>query len=269
MIGRLLTLAAAISSSAAPAQTAPKQPTGKWTVDFADHECILARPYGRTTKDTLILAFKKLPMEAGIGVYVFKYGGKRSMNDRKAELDFGGGKPVESGFSAFPLESGLRMIALGVEDGAYNAAVRSGLVHVGVPREMSETFAVPGLGPALKVLDQCALSLGEIWGIPKDQQLRVATPAKWINREGLFSSNDYPAAALKNDASGKTVLRLMVDEAGKPSDCIILKPSGERSLDSRSCGIMTRRAQFEPARDIAGKPMRSVSVTTINWLLFN
>lgn len=268
MIVRALVLGALLLSTAA-AEPQPRAPTGKWTVDFADHDCILARPYGKTTKDTLILAFKKLPMETGIGVYVFKYGGKRSMGGGKAELDFGEGKPVESGFSAFLLESGLRMIALGVEDGAYNLAATSGLVHVSVPHEVNETFAVPGLGAALKVLDQCALNLGELWGIPKDQQLRVATPAKWINRKGLFSSYDYPMAALKNDASGKTVLRLTIDEAGKPSDCIILKPSGDRSLDSRSCGIMTRRAQFEPARDMAGKPMRSVSVTAINWLLFN
>lgn len=269
MIGRVTLCAAALISSAAPAQTAPKQPTGKWVVEFADHDCILSRPYGTTAKGTLILSLRKMPMETGIALLVIKYGGHHEMTGGKAELDFGTGEPLETHFGAYSTTSDLRMIWIGVTDESYRGATKSGVVRVSAPREVREAFAVPGLGPALKLLDQCAMNLGELWGIPKEQQLRVSKPAKLTNPEGLFSSSDYPTSALRKDVTGKTVLRLMVDEAGKPTDCVILKPSGDKALDNRSCGVLMHRAQYEPAQDLEGKPMRSLAVTAINWILAN
>jgi outer membrane biosynthesis protein TonB len=143
------------------------------------------------------------------------------------------------------------------------------VIHVSVPGEVDQSFAVPGIGPALKLLDQCAANLGELWGIPKEQQKRVVKPAKLINRETLFNSGDYPVGAFKKDVSGKTVVRYFVDGRGVPSECLVLKPSGSKDLDSRSCAILMSRARFEPARDINDKPMRSVAVLDINWLLMN
>ena len=265
MFGRVLALCALLINVGA---TGPeiRPPTDKWTVEFADHDCILSRPYERTMKDSLILSFKKLPMEPGIDVYVFKYRGSSEIKDGKAQLDFGSGKPNEMRFIAYPTLSGMRMISLRVEDDSYKAAIQSGQIGVSIPREVHETFAVPGLGPALKLLDQCALNLGELWGIPKEQQLRVEVPAK-LDMHRLFSSSDYPNSAIRKEASGRTVLRVTVDEAGKPLDCVILKSSGEKSLDTRSCTVLMSRAQYRPAQDAEGKPIRSVTVTVIDWML--
>jgi TonB family protein len=265
MIGRILALCALLINVAAT-EPEVRAPTGKWTVEFADHDCILSRPYERTRNDSLILSFKKLPVEPGIDLFVFKYRGGGEIRDGKADLNFGSGRPGETKFVAYPTVAGLRMIVLHVDDDAYKAAVQSGQVRLSVPREVHETFAVPGLGPALKLLDQCALNLGELWGIPKEQQLRVSAPAK-LDTRSLFSSGDYPISAIRKEASGRTVLRVTVDEVGKPLDCVILKSSGEKSLDTRSCTVLMRRAQYQPAQDVAGKPIRSVSVTIIDWML--
>ena len=256
-------------SAAVAAAPEPTQPTGKWTVEFADHDCILARPYGTTAKDTLILAFRKLPMSTGISIDIFKSGGQRAWGGGKAELYFGVDEPIQTGFAAYLVTSGLRRIDLWVADDSYKQAVRSGFVQVRVPHEINKTFAVPGLGPALSLLDQCALNLGELWGIPNDQQMRVGKPAKMINPYEVFHSSDYPDSAIREEASGRIVLRYLVDEAGKPSDCLILKSSGNRALDSKSCTLLIRRARFDPAQDAGGTSMSSLGVMRIDWLLFN
>lgn len=268
MIVRVLAASVMLLNVAA-AEPKMLAPTGKWMVEFADHDCILSRHYGTGPKDALILSFKKLPMETGIEVYVFKSGKKHEMRAGKAKLAFGAGQPAETRYGAYLAGTGLRTINLVVEDESYRAAIRSGVVHVSVPREVAASFAVPGIGPALQLLDQCALNLGELWGIPKEQQQRMSTAAKLtMPWHTLFVSSDYPAIALKEDASGRSIVRYAIDESGRPSDCVVLKSSGNSSLDSRACSVLMKRARFEPARDREGKPMRSLAVTGINWLLY-
>jgi outer membrane biosynthesis protein TonB len=47
----------------------------------------------------------------------------------------------------------------------------------------------------------------------------------------------------------------------------LLKSSGNKFLDAASCSKLVKRARFEPALDIQGRPMRSISITAINWFL--
>jgi hypothetical protein len=44
--------------------------------------------------------------------------------------------------------------------------------------------------------------------------------------------------------------------------CTILKATQTEQLESPACKVM-QRAQFEPARDAAGQPFRSLYVTSI------
>lgn len=265
-MGRVLAFAVLGMSSAAAAE--PKQPTGKWVAEFGDHQCILSRTYG-TPKDVLILAFQKLPTQTGVELIVLKAGKRLDLTHGRARVAFLKDTPLEVRFGAYRVGPNLRRISLGIEDKSYRDAALSGAISLSIPKELEEDFAVPGFGPALEVMDQCAVNLGEVWGIPKEHQKRVSRPAKLIEPGSLFDSNDYPMGALKEDASGRTVMRFLVDENGRPSDCIMLKSSGNKFLDAASCSKMLNRARFEPALDADGRPMRSVSITAINWFLVN
>jgi hypothetical protein len=91
----VIALAAAAVSSATFAASEPKQPTSKWTVEFADHDCILSRFYSFDPKDALILTFKQLPMQTGIDLYVLKHGTNVDMRSAKATVDFGAGRRLK------------------------------------------------------------------------------------------------------------------------------------------------------------------------------
>ena len=267
MFARVLACAVLLSTSGIAAAADPKQPTGKWVAEFGDHQCVLSRAYG-TADNALILAFQKLPTQTGIELTVLKTGKSTTLaNSGLARVGFRKGSSVEVAFGAYRLRSGIRRISVGIDDESYRAATESGAVSLSIPKELEEDFVLPGFGPALKVLDQCVVNLGEVWGISKDLQARVSKPAKLIEPKSLFDSNDYPDGALKEDASGKTIVRYVVDEAGRSSDCVVLKSSGNKLLDLATCSKLLKRARFEPALDAKGRPMRSVSVTAVNWLI--
>ena len=60
-------------------------------------------------------------------------------------------------------------------------------------------------------------------------------------------------------------MTLLVDETGALKDCTVDETSGIASLDAMGCLVFMERAKFTPARDAAGKPVRSVVSTSITW----
>ena len=247
-----------------------RTPTAKWMVEFADNDCIVSRYYGTSRDDAVILAFKRVPMQDGIDVYLIKDNPKtNAWRNGRAKIDFGSGKPIDAKFGAFEVTSGLRRIALSIEDESYRTAVQSGRVSLIIPGESDDSFAVPNFGGALKLLDLCVANLSDAWGIPKDQQTRIKVKAKPAGSwDRIFVSQDYPPDAMQANASGRTVVRYAVDETGHPSDCVVLKQSGTPSLDQRTCSVLMRRGRFKPALDANDKPMRSLMVTGVGWLMF-
>lgn len=95
---------------------------------------------------------------------------------------------------------------------------------------------------------------------------RVSQAAKARgNLVALFSNDDYPAAALRNEEQGTTVVRLTIGPDGRVSDCAITSSSGSSSLDNTTCSILRRRARFTPAKDQAGNPISDTYTQRIRW----
>lgn len=69
----------------------------------------------------------------------------------------------------------------------------------------------------------------------------------------LFSEDDYPVSALRDDEEGPVSVVLDVTTDGRVGACHVQQSSGSQSLDDATCSIMQRRARFTPARDQYGK----------------
>lgn len=261
-------VAAALVSGSTHASEVVRHPTSKWLVEFADNECLLSRSYGNDRKQ-LILTFEQSPMEKGIAIYVLKTGNKSEMNNGLAQVSFRNGFSEDVTFGAYLIaKKALRRILIVVQNESFKAAAASERLTISVPGEVRETFAIPGFGAALKVMDQCVVDLGKHWGISAEDQLRLAEPARPLKPLGkYFSANDYPLKALKDHATGRTNVRIAVDQSGRPTDCVVMKASGNDTLDRETCRILLQRARFEPATDVGGKPMKSVIVTAVTWIL--
>ena len=88
------------------------------------------------------------------------------------------------------------------------------------------------------------------------------------NLNSLFSTDDYPQSAIRNEERGTTAVRLTVGPDGRVTDCSVTSSSGSSALDSTTCSILRRRARFTPAKDQAGNPISDSSQSArIRWEL--
>jgi TonB family protein len=86
-------------------------------------------------------------------------------------------------------------------------------------------------------------------------------PGDWIH------TADYPAAALRAEASGATAFRVTVAPEGVVSECAITQSSGNPALDEATCRLVRQRAVFNPARDPQGKPTIGTYSNRVRWTI--
>ena len=83
----------------------------------------------------------------------------------------------------------------------------------------------------------------------------------------LFSTDDYPAAALRKGEEGLVAVGLDIDADGSVGKCTVSESSGSGTLDAATCNIIRQRARYRPARDAEGGAMRGNDEMRIRWLL--
>jgi periplasmic protein TonB len=83
----------------------------------------------------------------------------------------------------------------------------------------------------------------------------------------LFSDDDYPQSAIRNEEQGTTAVRLSIGTDGRVADCSITSSSGSTALDNATCSIIRRRARYTPAKDQSGNPIAGSDSARIRWVL--
>ena len=101
---------------------------------------------------------------------------------------------------------------------------------------------------------------------PSDSSPPPPTRAR-ANLVNLFTSDDYPRQALRNEEQGTVQFRVTIAPNGRVSDCAVIASSGSSVLDRASCLIVSRRARFEPARDASGRRVSDSMTSRIRWEL--
>ena len=101
---------------------------------------------------------------------------------------------------------------------------------------------------------------------PPPPRVSQAARAKG-NLVSLFSTDDYPQSAIRNEEQGTTAVRMTIGTDGRVADCTITSSSGSSALDNATCSILRRRARFTPAKDQAGHPISDSFSQRIRWEL--
>ena len=83
----------------------------------------------------------------------------------------------------------------------------------------------------------------------------------------LFSTDDYPASALRNEEQGTTGVRITVGTDGRVADCQVTSSSGSAALDTATCSIIRRRAKYTPARNDDGSMAMGSDAVRIKWVV--
>lgn len=91
-----------------------------------------------------------------------------------------------------------------------------------------------------------------------------ATPKDARIWAGKIHQN-YPLAALRDNAEGSVRLVVSVDIEGRASKCVVIETSGHEALNKAACDGMVQFALFDPARDDMGRPMAGSYATVITY----
>jgi TonB family protein len=268
MIVRGIFCLIALVPAAAAAQLVPKQPTGKWVVDYADKMCVLQRDYG-TRAAPLVLAIRPQPMGDGMGIYVLDAPTGQRGEYVGVKIGFGATEPtVDSQMATFDARDlGLRVNETGLDRHHLERALESNLLTLEARKRLNVSFSVPKMAPALKVLDDCVANLLETWGFTRERQATMAKRPEPLKPEVQYvGPEDYPDEALRAGESGQNSARYWIDVQGRVSNCTIVETSKSRSLDSTLCRVV-KRIRYRPALEKSGKPMESIGYLRLRWSL--
>ena len=101
---------------------------------------------------------------------------------------------------------------------------------------------------------------------PPPPRISQAAQAKG-SLTSLFSTDDYPQAAIRSEEQGTTAVGLTIGTDGRVSGCSVSSSSGSSSLDRATCDIIRKRARFTPAKDQNGAPISGSFSQRIRWQL--
>jgi TonB family protein len=286
----VVALAALSALVAAPLRAEPVviAPSSPWNVDFAEDKCRLSRLFGEGDNQHYLAFQQYWPApEAGLTVAGPAFKKFRSLERTQVRFFETQVPHRTTPFTATVEQFGTGVIFsnLKIESGQPEANVIDEPSKGGLPQmdtalgnqvqfvELKQggrevRLATGPMGDAFDVLNQCTLELLRVWGLDAERHLAMQSGPRWINQAALTRkiTANYPASALAQGEQAIIRMRVIVSAEGTVESCTILKATSATALQSPACEVM-QRAEFEPARDAAGQPFRSLYATSITYMI--
>jgi hypothetical protein len=278
-----MSLAAAASVMAAPlpaaAQSQPAvfKASGPWSLDYGDDYCRLARNFsdGANTISValeriqpgpfarLVLvsaAIKPYRTAHEIGWHFTPSGAERKT--RYTVSATGDGTPLytfaDVTIAPFTPPAPGTPPAPTLYDRDKEQAAAKGLDGLMLDSGLTSPVKVEtgDLAAPVTALQTCADDLAGTWGVD---------PAKLKNAKSLavpegggvgwLPSGTVPFADFAKLGGGANQVRLMVDAAGKPTQCAVHWATLDKLVNDKICATLMANAKFTPAKDSEGQPM--------------
>ncbi|VXC83911.1 energy transducer TonB [Sphingomonas sp. AX6] len=241
----------------------PLKPSAQWVVDYAESMCTLGREFG---PGAVTFGIRPSGLSTGGGLAIAMIPGAQAIRNHRTPatfvLDDGSAIEVDANVYWLP-EKKMRVVTAGLDAEAM-AKVMSGRPF-GFPTNRREHiwFEPEGVASALKVLKNCEDDLLVSFGVPANELAQIVEgPRGDVSR--YFGSAAYPSNALFVGKGGQTSALLEINALGNVTDCRITANSGHEAFRKSTCDSLMR-AQFEPAKNAAGEPVRSWYPVRVTW----
>ncbi|CAA9509062.1 MAG: hypothetical protein AVDCRST_MAG09-1475 [uncultured Sphingomonas sp.] len=251
-----------------PAAAAPREPTGKWMVDFGETQCIAQRSYG--TPDKPLTLMPKAPETGGVlQLFVIRKGAVRSFAEQLDGRLRAGNAPAKqlTALAYTPPKQRFRVFLYNLPRADVAAWPTSTSLDVRAEASLREELALTGLHPLLKIMDECVADLRSHWNYTREGVPSNHRQSAMGDLTGLIRSEDYPAINIRNNQTGRVKVVLLVGADGKVADCSLTETSGVAALDAQTCVLIKDRAKLRPAIGADGRPARDVVVQAVHWLI--
>lgn len=90
------------------------------------------------------------------------------------------------------------------------------------------------------------------------------TPARLVRN---LTRGDYRTIAQGRLPAGRAMVSLRVDTAGAPTNCRVVRSSGDAAVDGGLCPLIEARLRFRPALDDQGRPIPYQLQYVATWAL--
>lgn len=259
---RPLTMAVLLTaSSAAPA--APLQPTGKWTVDYAASRCAASRPFGPGDQP-LTLTIVPAHSSGSARLVLSNAWTELKGTNHTATLDFldGAGSFKTDVMPAISFGPSRAVVIIDLPPDQATRLRKAKSLAMVSSTIVDRTLELGSVDPLFNALDKCIADLKAYWSIEKEPAEKAGPTSDVAS---LFSWSNYPSVEARRAKRNTVTARLLVDESGRIRDCLIMAGTGSTALDVQTCQIFELRVTFRPAKDQAGRPVRSAVDAAVTW----
>ncbi|HEU0152474.1 MAG TPA: TonB family protein [Arenimonas sp.] len=101
-------------------------------------------------------------------------------------------------------------------------------------------------------------------GPPVEDSFDIGTPQVATLAYDVYPAPRYPRQALRSGATGTVLLRVLVDEQGRPQEVVIETSSGHRELDRAARDQVLAKWRFHPATH-QGRAIRAYALVPIGF----
>jgi TonB family protein len=252
-------------AASCPTSAQPRLPVkaGDWNVDYGNIRCSLSRRLAGPNSPILTLS-SYLGRDEPEFILI------RDGNEPLPELPgrvrvvLGPSNAVAEGvLRKREVQGGTILTITELGEGFIDRFASSGVVRLEAGRRPVVQLAIPGAQRAVAALRACNDDLLRSWGI--DPAAPLSRPAKQIS--GAISYKDYPNESSSNEESGTVVTRFTITAQGRVINCGVVVSSGHRRLDGHTCGLISERFTYQPALGKDNRPVPSMAVRTVTWVL--
>jgi TonB family protein len=242
--------------------SAPLQPTGKWTIDYAKEYCVLSRdPVGIQPG----VAFRTRPLAERHDVLIYGPRTNAPGATNKGQVAAGDGElgEMRAVEEVEPKDKPYRFIIAIVTKQELEAIGEESSIRVKVDGKFDLRVPIPRVEKAFAALRACEDDLATRWGLDTAYLRNWKTPPTPKLAWEKVRKSDWPDW---NRNWGKNKASFTVDETGRAMACHIVESSGSRRMDKALCEAVMQMP-FNPALDSEGRPVRSAQMFGMYWQL--
>ena len=263
VMSNLALVGAGVSMIAAtPAAAAPLSPVDSWTIDYSETQCAAHRTF---TADGRKVALALRPAIDGSSYEVTLAESDADFqlpNQVAGKADFGGGAAKAWVLKHRDPATNNQIHRFRVPASQIAGAQAGSGISFSAPAYRAQ-FGNVNVGAAVRALSTCLEDLRTFWNASSDVS-RPASPRE--NVEALLKPANHEDSEMWGGVKGSARYVLFIDPAGKLAGCEAVSDDASPILALLGCDILRQRAQFTPALDQEGKPVRDVITTSeVRW----
>ena len=254
----LTTLIALGLLQAAPATERAAVPPHRWTLDYGDTACTLARRVAGDGSPIVIL-HAPLGMEPGQLLVMDGGSGLDPRLESQVEVRLDQGDPLTMRARREQRSGGAVINLLSPPADFLDRVAGGRILSVSQGGEVILSLPLDDAREAAEALGRCNDELLQSWGV--DLAARRMLSRKPLVTDFAWTFDVAPAG----DAYVAFVAN--VSERGRPLDCRITFSTGDRRFNNAVCRTFRARARLEPALDAEGRPVAAQYVSGVRWYI--